>query len=371
MLVENARQLAEELVRPLGRRWQHVQAVAARAAELGAQLPAADREHLVAAAWLHDIGYAEPIAWTGFHPLDGARYLWDNEWPDRVVNLVAHHSGARFEADFRGMAETHATYDFADTILDDMLAAADLTTGPAGESFTFDERLAEIRQRYPTGSVVVATWKVAEPVMRDAVARAYAAVGATASALVEPILHLPRLCDGELVLRGLQPSDCDGRRVLGKDPEAARNFGRPSARTQWEPMTLEEAERWYAGARSTENPLFAIEFDGRFIGTADLHDINTTDRRARFGIGILDRDVRGRGIGTRATRLVLGYGFGELGLHRIDLRVLDFNTRAIACYQRVGFTIEGTERDSAFIDGAWHSDVIMSILEQEFTESRS
>ena len=172
MLVDNARQLAEELVRPLGRRWEHVQAVSERAAELGAGLRAADRDDLVAAAWLHDIGYADEIAYTGFHPIDGARYLWDYGWPERVINLVAHHSGARFEAEFRGMTETHAAYDFADTILDDMLAAADLTTGPGGQSFTFDQRMAEIRERYAPGDIVVATWRIAEPIMREAVTRA-------------------------------------------------------------------------------------------------------------------------------------------------------------------------------------------------------
>lgn len=60
-------------------RWQHVAGVASAAAAAAAD-PVADREAqlLIAAAWLHDIGYAVELAETGIHPLDGARHL--REW---------------------------------------------------------------------------------------------------------------------------------------------------------------------------------------------------------------------------------------------------------------------------------------------------
>ena len=54
------------------------------------------------AAWLHDVGYAPEVADTGFHPLDGARYLAGLETDERVVNLVGRHSYAILEAEFRG-----------------------------------------------------------------------------------------------------------------------------------------------------------------------------------------------------------------------------------------------------------------------------
>ncbi|MFD6855509.1 HD domain-containing protein [Streptomyces diastaticus] len=53
----------------------------------------ADRDLLVAAAWLHDIGYAPELRDTGSHPLDGARHLESLGAPARLVRLVAHHSG--------------------------------------------------------------------------------------------------------------------------------------------------------------------------------------------------------------------------------------------------------------------------------------
>jgi putative nucleotidyltransferase with HDIG domain len=170
-LVEDARALAERLVAPLGRRWQHVQAVAARAGQLVDAVPAQDRDVLVASAWLHDIGYSPEIGHTRFHPLDGARYLRSEGWPEQIVNLVAHHSGARFEAEERGLSDELAEFPFADNSVLDALVCADLTTGPGGESLTYDERISEILNRYGQDDPVHRTWVKAAPIIRDAVNR--------------------------------------------------------------------------------------------------------------------------------------------------------------------------------------------------------
>lgn len=53
-------------------------------------------------------------------------------------------------------------------------------------------------------------------------------------------------------------------------------------------------------------------------------------------------------------------------LHRVDLRVLSYNRRAIACYRRCGFVEEGVERESAYVSGAWYDDLMMSVLEHEY-----
>ncbi|MBB3092180.1 HD domain-containing protein [Nocardioides albus] len=180
-LVVNAAVVAEQYVAPLGRRWRHVQGVARRALELSVGLEADQVETVVSAAWLHDIGYAHEISSTGFHPLDGARWLRGQDWPPEVVKLVAHHSGARFEARERDLVGELAEFEFGDTELDDLVAAADLTTGPGGERLSFDERVAEILTRYEPDSVVHRTWLTAAPTVGQAVARAEARAAARAS----------------------------------------------------------------------------------------------------------------------------------------------------------------------------------------------
>jgi hypothetical protein len=74
-LVAAAQRLAHDVLGGLDARWQHTQGVARRAAEASPAVPEADRPALLAAAWLHDIGYAEPLKRFSFRPLDDAFYL--------------------------------------------------------------------------------------------------------------------------------------------------------------------------------------------------------------------------------------------------------------------------------------------------------
>jgi len=104
----------------------------------------------------------------------------------------------------------------------------------------------------------------------------------------------------------------------------------------------------------------------RLIGEVRLDRIDLQDRRASLAIGILDPNCLGRGLGTEAIPLVLGHAFADLKLHRISVRVLAYNARAIRCYQKCGFVIESREREAAFVNGQWHDDVVMDLLEHEF-----
>ncbi len=149
--VDDAAVLAETwLAGDLPRRWRHVQAVARRAAWAADGLSLSGE--LVAAAWLHDIGYAPGLAVTGFHPLDGARFLRRAGAGGQVVSLVAYHSCAQIEAGIRGLAgDLAAEFTPADPVLADVLLWSDMTTGPDGDHVRPADRLAEIRQRYGPG----------------------------------------------------------------------------------------------------------------------------------------------------------------------------------------------------------------------------
>lgn len=135
-------------------RWRHVQAVAAKAGKFSAAV-GADADLLVAAAWLHDVGYSSDLTDTGFHPLDGARYLRGSGFDDRVARLVAHHSGAVFEAEERGLRERLLDeFQPEESPVADLLWLCDMTVGPVGQDLTVEDRLTEIALRYGTGHVV-------------------------------------------------------------------------------------------------------------------------------------------------------------------------------------------------------------------------
>ncbi len=147
---EWARTLACRLLaESLPQRWAHTQGVAEQAGRLTTVTGKA-ADLLVSAAWLHDIGYAPPLSTTGFHPLDGARYLRDVEHvDDRLCCLVAHHTCAVFEATERGLVrELIIEFPRQREELTDALTYCDMTTGPDGQDLSVDDRLADIYSRY-------------------------------------------------------------------------------------------------------------------------------------------------------------------------------------------------------------------------------
>jgi hypothetical protein len=139
------------------------------AREVSAVLGQEDRPYLVAAAYLHDIGYAPDLQRTGLHQLDGARYI-RSLGAERLARLVAHPSEARFEIRLRGFATELAAYEREQSWVSDALTYCDLTTGPTGLPMTFEDRVAEVEQRYQEGEIVDAL-RQATPYLRGAVER--------------------------------------------------------------------------------------------------------------------------------------------------------------------------------------------------------
>jgi len=122
--------------------------VVGRSIELSTGLPTEQRRLLVAAAWLHDIGYSPSLVRTGLHALDGAAFCRAQGFPDVVVGLVAYHSGAEVEADERGLLGGLRAWDKPPIDLLDRLTAADFTTSPDGRPVTVRDRVSEILSRY-------------------------------------------------------------------------------------------------------------------------------------------------------------------------------------------------------------------------------
>lgn len=159
------------LAESLPRRWRHVQGVGSRARS-AESVTDDDGALLVAAGLLHDIGYAPDLADTGFHSIDGARYLCGIDAPPRLVALVAHHSCAAMEAELRGLsAELAEFHDEGSTPVRDALWWADMTTTPDGGLTTVADRVREIEQQYGPDDVVSCFVRWAWPELLSAVER--------------------------------------------------------------------------------------------------------------------------------------------------------------------------------------------------------
>jgi hypothetical protein len=159
---------SRRLLSPLGRRWHHARAVADTARKLTIGLTPGDADVLVAAAYLHDVGYAPELALTGFHPLDGARHL-RVLGHERLAGLVAHHTQGRHEAKLRGLQQALEGFNDEDSIVSVALAYCDLTTGPSGQSMTPAQRLLDVEARYGENSPVTGGLRAAWPELMNAV----------------------------------------------------------------------------------------------------------------------------------------------------------------------------------------------------------
>lgn len=173
MARDEARSEAERhLAEVLPRRWNHVQGVASRAEVIEPHLDSGPV--LVAACWLHDIGYAPSLGKTRFHPLDGARALRRWGADETMCGLVAHHSAAAYEADVLGLFDELEAFTDPQGLVRDLLWYLDMTTGPDGGRVSFDHRMDDVRERYPTDHYVIRALDGSIADRRSAVDRAEA-----------------------------------------------------------------------------------------------------------------------------------------------------------------------------------------------------
>jgi RimJ/RimL family protein N-acetyltransferase len=179
-------------------------------------------------------------------------------------------------------------------------------------------------------------------------------------------LSLPILRGERVTLRRPRPEDFEARVRLGTDAEIFRMYG--GSGNNMRPMTEEAARRWVQRLLDLDYA-WIIEV-GTLIGQVRLDHVDLTDRRASLAIGIEYRARLGVGLGTEAIALVLEYAFNVLKLHRLSVRVLDYNVRAIRAYEKCGFVVEGREREAAFVDGIWHDDTMMGLLDREYAGIR-
>ena len=147
--------IATQLLGDVGTRLRHTRRVAKQASMVSDFLENRWSLAIVDAAWLHDIGHSPTVSSSGFHPLDGARWLRAEGYSEETCSLVAWHTGAIHEARERGLEdELRAEFSIPAPSALDALTWADLTSSPSGDLVSPEARLDEIVDRYQPGSAV-------------------------------------------------------------------------------------------------------------------------------------------------------------------------------------------------------------------------
>ncbi|MEP7036020.1 MAG: NUDIX hydrolase [Actinomycetota bacterium] len=150
----------------------------------------------------------------------------------------------------------------------------------------------------------------------------------------------PTLYDGDVVLRPWTSGDLESAR-LQREQDVEHWFGFPAGMASAEDLSesIEELHRGYSDSRRVVG--FLVEHQGLVAGTAEV-------RHGGDGNGelscVMFPDHRGSSLATRAVRLLIGYAFEQLGLHRVAAHAEPHNRTSLGIAFRVGLRREGTVR---------------------------
>lgn len=149
------------------------------------------------------------------------------------------------------------------------------------------------------------------------------------------------------------------------DPEVKRNVnpGIPYI------YTLEDEEKWYENCSASNDTYhFAIEtLDTReYIGGCGINEVDFKNSKVTIGIFIGNKEYWGKGYGTDAIKTLTSFIFDQMNINKIKLSVYAFNKRAMRCYEKCGFKVEGTLHQELFRDGAYHDEFVMALLREDY-----
>lgn len=141
----------------------------------------------------------------------------------------------------------------------------------------------------------------------------------------------------------------------------------------WGPNTQQDSKSYIElslelGAtlsRHAFNLAIELRGDGRLIGGCDLKIVSMPFRRGQIGYA-LHPEHWGRGLATEAARLLLAYGFRDLGLHRIEATCDPRNLASARVLEKAGLIAEGTRRQDVLVRGEWRDSLLFSVLEDQW-----
>lgn len=136
-------------------------------------------------------------------------------------------------------------------------------------------------------------------------------------------------------------------------------------------QSIEKSDEWFDDIQKlqgSENIRLGIFLnDGTVIGDVALQSIDNKNRSCSVGMGMAKIENRNKGYGKEAVRLILDYGFNNLGMERITANTLEINISAQKSLEKTGFTLEGRARKAVYFGGKRYDKLIYSILTEEYS----
>lgn len=129
-------------------------------------------------------------------------------------------------------------------------------------------------------------------------------------------------------------------------------------------------DAWFdAYMRSRANTVRCVTFDSDEpdlpLCLTTLVGIDWVNRSAELHIMVAPGDARGRGVGTFSLKAMASHAFGDLGLNRVELDVLESNARARHLYEKLGFSYEGVRRQAVWKPDGYVDLMHMALLRED------
>ncbi|MCM3783721.1 GNAT family N-acetyltransferase [Neobacillus mesonae] len=176
--------------------------------------------------------------------------------------------------------------------------------------------------------------------------------------------------DDEIRLRSIQAEDWESSYIGGFDTPARRLL---ECAVELPPTTLDAKRFTEQNAEfcSTNGRIMftIVNLKGESVGGINLNSIN--ERNGTFSIGIvIDKEHRGKGIGTRAMNILLKYAFLERRLNKFNDYVLEGNEASSRMMIKLGCIQEGVRRQVVYMNGQYLDFILYGLTKDEFIEKQ-
>jgi RimJ/RimL family protein N-acetyltransferase len=172
----------------------------------------------------------------------------------------------------------------------------------------------------------------------------------------------PVFLDGEVVtLRAIEEEDLPFLQRAVNDPEVWRAIGAP------EPVNSQQEQEFFDDVVCSDDSIdLLIAADDDPVGIVSFWPGDGTVSKAELGYWVAP-DHHRQGYASEATELMIDYGFAQLGYHRIEARVFEYNDASQNLLEGLGFVREGAHREAVFVDGEYQDLLWFGLLEDEWT----
>jgi RimJ/RimL family protein N-acetyltransferase len=135
-------------------------------------------------------------------------------------------------------------------------------------------------------------------------------------------------------------------------------------------QSIEKSDEWFEDIKKNQGNshvrLGIFMNDGKIIGDIALQDIDYKNRSCSIGMGLSKKEYRNNGYGKEAVKMILEYGFNNIGLERITASTLEMNISAQKSLEKIGFKLEGKDRKAVYFGGKRYDKYRYGLLAEEY-----